>query len=175
MVGDHQIGRGQPLRPRWLGGHPRSKVLGVDPPLQCALETDVIRGVDHHAGPEKAGVEDRHLDHRQPVKSLQLSSDRAEYVRVGQGLQFPELARIGENDASQPPPIDDTIAQHLRPAVGHGPKSPACRLEHPVAHSVGIDHPDPGGGQETADFGLSRADSAREQPTTVLCSHLARR
>lgn len=168
MVGDHQIGRRQPLRPRRLGNNPGPEVVGAHPPCQRTLETDIIVGVDHHPGPGKTGIEDGHLGHRRAVKSLQLGPDHAEYVRVGQSLQLPEPARIREHDACQPFSIDHTIAQRLRPAVGDRREGFACRLEHPMAHPIGIDHPDPCGDEETTHLGLPRADPTREHPTTVL-------
>jgi len=158
-----------------LRGHPGPKVLGVHPPFQRTLETKTIGGVDHHPRPEETGFEHRHLDHRHPVKTLQLSPDHAEYVRVGQSPQLPELARIREHDVGQPSSINHTIAQRLRPAVGHRGKGFACRLEHSVAHPVSIDHPDPGGSEKKAHLGLPGADPTREHPPTVLCSHLSRR
>ena len=175
MVGDHQVGRRQPLRPAGLGDNPGPEVVGAHPPFQRTLETHLIGGVDHHPGPEETGLEDRHLDHRHPVKTLQLGPDHAEYVRVSQSPQLPELARIREHDVGQPSSIDHTIAQRLRPAVGHRGKGLACRLEHSVAHPVSVDHPDPGISEELAHFALPGADPTREHPATVLCSHLARR
>ena len=73
---------------------------------------------------------------------------------MGQRFQFPELARIGENDACQPPSIDHAISEHVGPAASHGPKRLALRLEDPMAHSVCIDDSDPFGSQQSADLRL---------------------
>jgi hypothetical protein len=37
-----------------------------------------------------------------------------------------------------------------------------------MAYPIGVDDSDPGGGEKTADLGLSRADPTGQQPTTVL-------
>ena len=77
------------MGPRWLSGHPRPGVLAGHAPLEDPLEANLIGSIDDHSRPAEPGVDDGHLHYGQPVESLQLIMDRAEYVTVGQGLQFP--------------------------------------------------------------------------------------
>ena len=143
-----------------MHGHSSLSIFAAHTPLQDTLQAGLIGGIDDHPGPVEAGVNDRHLHHRHSLKSLQLALDRAEYVRVGQVLQCTELARISENNASQPPPIDHAIAHDLRPSPSDRSEGLARRLEHPMAHSICIDNPDACGGKKPANLTLSRADPA---------------
>ena len=173
VIGDHQIGRGQPLPTARLGHHPPLGIGSVHTPGHGTFQTHGVGSVDHHPGPTLTGIYHRDLDHGHAVESLQLSLDSTEDQRMGHRFESSQLDRVVEHDGGERTPIDNPVGHDLRPTGRYCVDR--LILKHGMAHGVGIDRSQTQTFEQPADFALSRPDSPADQPTTVPGTHNGRR
>ncbi len=174
-VRNHEIAGCQPLSSRRLSRQSTTSVIGVHAPGQHTRQPHLVGRVDHDPRPTEGIAQNRCLDDRDPLETLQVTSNAAEDRRVGERLQLAELFRIGEDNGRQLLPVDHAISEHLGPAVDYPGKCLPPWFQDPMTDPIGVDHPDPGSRQHPAHFALPGSDATGQHPATFLCDHRDRR
>lgn len=118
-------------------------------------------------------LQDRQF-HNDELIDLGPGSNHLEYMRMGDGLQVGQLARVVEHHSSESGPIDLPVTDHVWPPFRHGVKSRTIGLENLVADAVGVDGLNPRGLQYLPNLTLARGETPTEDPAMIYGSHAVR-
>ena len=118
MIGDNEVGRGEPLRPARLRSHSTTHICFIHPSLHGPPHPDLIIGIHHDHRPTHRGCHDRRFDDCHARKPLQRCLDTTEDQGMSDRFQSPELARVGENDPSQRLAVYLAFEDDARPPLG---------------------------------------------------------
>jgi hypothetical protein len=124
-----------------LEQHPPADLLAQEAPCLQAPNAEFVRCIHDDHREARAEEVERHgeLDHdvSLPRGGYQLRKPRPN-GGVHNGLEFPQLSVIGEDDPAQRSPIDASLDDYARPLPCHLGERPTSGLVGLVGHPVGV-------------------------------------
>jgi hypothetical protein len=173
VVGDDDVGHGQPFRPARLRPHPRLRIPFAETSLQDPRQSDRVTGINHYPSPPlpESDPENRHLHHHDTIDLLHLMLDPAEDMRVCYRLEPAKLLLIAEDNPCETGPVNLPIVDHMGPGRRHFDEGRSGRLEDLMTDAICVDGYDPVCGQETASFALPAPDPTADYPMAIAEIH----
>lgn len=173
VIGNDQIGSGEPFAPGRLSAHPGLRVFCGHSSRHEPRQAHFVCAVDHETAPTvpKRALQQRNLHSNSVWNSLHTLFDDAEDMRVCDVPEFSQRGLVFEDDCGQLRTIDFSVDDDLGPAAGDGSECWPSPGEHFVTDRVAIHSEEPMRLQQSSHDRLAGADAAAHNPLRPVWNH----